>query len=122
MLGKICAPTGKTVERLHPDTLRVLMSYSWPGNVRELKSAVEFAVISCKGNEICPADLPPEITGATMASSPSVFIPLSNQDEKTRLLTALSDANGNRTEAAKRLGISRATFYRRLVEFDIHAH
>lgn len=122
MLEKICAPTGKTVERLHPDTLRVLMSYSWPGNVRELKSAVEFAVISCKGNEICPADLPPEITGATMASSPSVFIPLSNQDEKTRLLTALSDANGNRTEAAKRLGISRATFYRRLVEFDIHAH
>ena len=122
MLEKISAPTGKTVGRRPPDTLRVLLSYSWPGNVRELKSAVEFAVISCKGNEICPADLPPEITGATMASSPSVFIPLSNQDEKTRLLTALSDANGNRTEAAKRLGISRATFYRRLVEFDIHAH
>lgn len=122
MLGQICAATGKMVERLHPDTLRVLMSYSWPGNVRELKSAVEFAVISCKGNEICPADLPPEMTGATVAADPSAFIPLSNHDEKTRLLSALSEAKGNRTEAAKRLGISRATFYRRLVELDIHTH
>jgi transcriptional regulator with PAS, ATPase and Fis domain len=119
MLGQVCAATGKTVERLHPDTLRLLMSHSWPGNVRELKSAVEFAVISCKGNEICPMDLPPEITGATVVPSPSVFIPLSGQDEKTRLLAALSEAKGNRTEAAKRLGISRATFYRRLVEFDL---
>ncbi|MBS0151492.1 MAG: sigma 54-interacting transcriptional regulator [Nitrospira sp.] len=120
-LGQICAATGKKIERLHPDTLRLLMRHSWPGNVRELKSAVEFAVISCKGNEICPGDLPPEITGATVTSNSSVFIPLSNQDEKTRLLAALSEANGNRTEAAKRLGISRATFYRRLVALDIQA-
>jgi transcriptional regulator with PAS, ATPase and Fis domain len=122
MLGQICAATGKTIERLHPDALRRLMSHSWPGNVRELKSAVEFAVISCKGSEVCLADLPPEIIGTSGAPSPSVFIPLSGQDEKARLLAALSDANGNRTEAAKRLGISRATFYRRLVELDIHPH
>ena len=120
LLGQICASTGKLVERLHPDTLRLLMSHSWPGNVRELKSAVEFAVISCKGNEVCPEDLPPEIAGTSVVSSPPVFIPLSNQDEKTRLLVALSEAKGNRTEAAKRLGISRATFYRRLVELEIH--
>ncbi len=119
MLGQICVATGKMVERLHPDTLRLLMSHSWPGNVRELKSAVEFAVISCKRNEVCPEDLPPEITAASMAPSPSVLIPLSNRDEKTRLLAALSEAKGNRTEAAKRLGISRATFYRRLVELEI---
>ena len=122
MLGQICAATGKTIERLHPDTLRLLMSHAWPGNVRELKSAVEFAVISCKGTEIHPADLPPEITGTTVGPSPSVFIPLSNPDEKTRFLTALSEAKGNRTEAAKRLGISRATFYRRLVELDIQPY
>ncbi len=67
-------------------------------------------------------DLPPEIAGATVVPSPSVFIPLSGQDEKTRLLAALSEAKGNRTEAAKRLGISRATFYRRLVELDIQPH
>jgi len=120
LLGQVCAAAGKMVERLHPDALRFLMSHSWPGNVRELKSAVEFAVISCKGNEVLPADLPPEVTAAAGVPSPSAFIPLSGQDEKTRLLAALSEANGNRTEAAKRLGISRATFYRRLVELEIH--
>lgn len=118
-LSQICTTTGKTIDGMSPDTLRLLMSHAWPGNVRELKSAMEFAVISCKGKEILPVDLPPEITGDSVASSPSVWIPLTEQDEKARLLAALSEAKGNRTEAAKRLGVSRATFYRRLVELNI---
>jgi PAS domain S-box-containing protein len=118
-LGQICTATGKTIERLNPDTLRLLMSHAWPGNVRELKSAIEFAVISCKAKEVLPIDLPPEIISAPVVPSSSVWIPLPNRDEKSRFLAALSDAKGNRTEAAKRLGISRATFYRRLVELNI---
>ena len=118
-LGQICTTTGKTIERLNPDTLRLLMSHAWPGNVRELKSAIEFAVISCKATEVLPIDLPPEIIGAPVGPSSSVWIPLPNRDEKSRFLAALSDAKGNRTEAARRLGVSRATFYRRLVELDI---
>lgn len=118
-LSQICTTIGKTIDGMSPDTLRLLMSHAWPGNVRELKSAMEFAVISCKGKEILPVDLPPEITGDSVASSPSVWIPLTEQDEKARLLAALSEAKGNRTEAAKRLGVSRATFYRRLVELNI---
>ncbi|MGQ0556983.1 MAG: sigma-54 interaction domain-containing protein [Nitrospiraceae bacterium] len=118
-LGQICTATGKTIERLNPDTLRLLMSHAWPGNVRELKSAIEFAVISCKTKEVLPIDLPPEIISAPVVPSLSVWIPLPNRDEKSRFLAALSDANGNRTEAARRLGVSRATFYRRLVELDI---
>ncbi len=118
-LGQICTATGKTIERLNPDTLRLLMSHAWPGNVRELKSAIEFAVISCKAKEVLPIDLPPEIIRAPAVPSSSVWIPLPNRDEKSRFLAALSDAKGNRTEAARRLGVSRATFYRRLVELDI---
>lgn len=119
-LMTICAASGKTIDRLNPETLHRLMSYVWPGNVRELRSAIEFAVISCKGAEVAPSDLPPEVTGISAAPTPSHWIPLQERDEKTRLLAALSDAKGNRTEAAKRLGVSRATFYRRLVELDIH--
>ena len=118
-LGQICTATGKTIERLNPDTHRLLMSHAWPGNVRELKSAIEFAVISCKAKEVLPIDLPPEIIGAPVVPSSSVWIPFPNRDEKSRFLAALSDAKGNRTEAARRLGVSRATFYRRLVELDI---
>lgn len=119
-LTTICTATAKTVDRLNPEALHRLMSYVWPGNVRELRSAIEFAVISCKGREVSAGDLPPEILGASAASSSSVLIPLQNRDEKARLLAALSDAKGNRTEAARRLGVSRATFYRRLGELDIH--
>ena len=118
-LGQFCTATGKAIDGMSPDALRLLMSHAWPGNVRELRSAIEFAVISCKGNEIGPRDLPPEITRPSAVSSPSIWIPLSAQDEKSRLLAALSDAKGNRTEAAKRLGVSRATFYRRLIELNI---
>ncbi len=119
-LSQICTATGKTIDGISPDTLRLLMCHVWPGNVRELKSAIEFAVISCKGRHILPTDLPPEIAAVPVAPSPSTWIPLSGQDEKSKLLAALSDAKGNRTEAAKRLGVSRATFYRRLVELNIH--
>ncbi len=120
ILSQICTATGKTIDGISPDTLRLLMCHVWPGNVRELKSAIEFAVISCKGRHILPTDLPPEIAAVPVAPSPSTWIPLSGQDEKSKLLAALSDAKGNRTEAAKRLGVSRATFYRRLVELNIH--
>ena len=118
-LRQICTATRKTVDRLTPETLHRLMSYPWPGNVRELRSAIEFAVISCKGTDLLPADLPPEIVAPQVPSTPSVLVPLADRDEKSRLLAALSDANGNRTEAAKRLGVSRATFYRRLVDLNI---
>lgn len=121
-LRTICASAGKPVDRLNPETLHRLMSYVWPGNVRELRSAIEFAVISCKGTELGPDHLPPEIVGASTVSSPSPWVPLQGLDEKARFLAALSDAKGNRTEAAKRLGVSRATFYRRLVELDIQFH
>lgn len=121
LLSQICTATGKTIDGLAPETFHRLMSYPWPGNVRELKSAIEFAVISCKGKEISPADLPPEMTRPGDVPSPSTWIPLAGQDEKARLLAALSHAKGNRTEAAKRLGMSRATFYRRLIELNIQS-
>lgn len=118
-LGQISTATGKTIDGLTPDTLRFLMGHVWPGNVRELKSAIEFAVISCKGRDILPTDLPPEIVAVSSVPSASAWIPLSGQDEKSKLLAALTDAKGNRTQAAKRLGVSRATFYRRLGELNI---
>ncbi|MDH4245746.1 MAG: sigma 54-interacting transcriptional regulator, partial [Nitrospira sp.] len=118
-LVTVCTAAAKTVDSLKPDALHRLMSYVWPGNVRELRSAIEFAVISCKGREVSTDDLPPEIVGASAVPDLSASVPLPEHDEKTRLLAALADAKGNRTEAARRLGISRATFYRRLIELHI---
>ncbi len=106
----------KPVTALSPGALRRLGTYRWPGNVRELRSALEFAVIRCRGTVVQPEDLPPEVCGAGGAVSPRLDPPV---DERERLLTALRQTGGNRTAAAQLLGMSRATFYRRLADFDI---
>jgi hypothetical protein len=89
--------------------------YDWPGNVRELKHAVEFAVVRAKTDAIGLADLPPEIQAAAAESLPVDF-PI---DERGRILAALRHTEGNRKAAAKLLGMSRATFYRRLSQLGI---
>ena len=103
------------------------MQFPWPGNVRGLRGVIEFGVIQCQGPLIDVEDLPPEIAGAPRATprlkpkrpprpieqSPRV------DEERTRLLDALQRAKGNRTAAARLLGIGRATFYRRVEALGI---
>jgi DNA-binding NtrC family response regulator len=113
------AATGKPVEDISEDAMRVLMDYAWPGNVRELRSAIEFAVIRCKNNMLKVDDLPPEIRIAQLAS-PAAGAPVepategAARDEDQRILAALRQSGGNRAAAARLLGIGRTTLYRRL--------
>ena len=100
------------------EALRTLCRYPWPGNVREVKNVIEFAAIRCAGEIIQRADLPPEILAAHEPAG-SALEKLSAEEEKARLIDALSRAKRNRTEAARILGISRATLYRRLDEFGL---
>ena len=100
------------------DALRLLTGYPWPGNVRELRSAIEFAVIRCRGTVVLGDDLPPEIfEPANLASALSTDL---LNDEKARLVDALGRSRGNRARAARLLGISRATLYRRLSDLKIN--
>jgi len=93
------------------------MDYDWPGNVRELRSAIEFSVTHCKNNVIELEDIPPEIRESIY---PKPFYEEIQEDEKRRILEALRNSRGNRTKAARLLGMSRATFYRRLEALDIN--
>jgi transcriptional regulator of acetoin/glycerol metabolism len=98
-----------------------LMDYIWPGNVRELKSAVDFAVLQCKGSHIEIENLPPEIRDSGYGEAPGTdnFRADIHQSETERILAALEQTGGSRTRAARLLGISRATFYRRLEKLGI---
>jgi DNA-binding NtrC family response regulator len=116
-LGQIAAASGKRVCGFSQDALRLLLDYPWPGNVRELRSAIEFAVIGCRTEMIQSDDLPPEVVQAAELATAIPADPL--MDEKTRFLDALSRSRGNRALAARLLGISRATLYRRLADFKI---
>ena len=116
-LAQFSATSGTRVSELSHDALRLLAGYDWPGNVRELRSAIEFAVIRCAGAVIQPEDLPPEILQPADFEGSIPGDPLA--DEKARFLQALERSRGNRALAARLLGISRATLYRRLADLKI---
>ena len=104
------------MKRISDDTLRLLLNYHWPGNVRELKSVVESAVLGCRGKVIRKQDLPFEIANAeALQQTPEPTY----SDDKNGMLAALEKTRGSRTKAARLLGMSRATFYRRLDDYGI---
>ena len=115
--AQFATTSGKPVKELSLDALRLLSEYDSPGNVRELKSAIEYAVIGCKSSVVQEDDLPPEVHPSL--ESPNEISSASGVDEKARLQQALDRAGGNRAKAARLLGISRATFYRRLADLKI---
>lgn len=107
---------GKLVTDISPKALDRMIAYPWPGNVRELRAAIEHAVVYGRSRSIEVADLPPEIQEGAL---PPQSIK-SGYDEHTRIVEALHATGGNRMQAAKRLGMGRATLYRRLKELGIH--
>lgn len=99
-----------------PETMQHFLRYSWPGNVRELKGALEYALIHCRGGSVLPTDLPPELIAVSPAVQSS---PLMKPNERQLILDALAQTKGKRAQAAKLVGMSRSTFYRRLTELNI---
>ena len=117
-LRKARATTGKSVRDVDPETMRRLVGYAWPGNVRELENGIEFAVVRATQPVIGGADLPPEILDTVPTAEVPAVAP-APLDEKQRILHALEQTKGNRTAAARLLGMSRATLYRRLAELGL---
>jgi len=112
--------SGKAIKEISPKALDCLIRYSWPGNVRELKSAFEYAFVSCNGETILPQHLPtelikrPSISETELISSESL-----EKIKKQRLMDALRKSNGNQSEAARALGISRTSVWSQMKRFDI---
>ena len=115
-LGQFRSVMGKPVLQVDPEALQVLREYAWPGNVRELKNAVESSMLHCTGTIVRVDDLPAEIRDSGSRVS---YVLRKYQAERTRMLGALQETNGNRSEAARLLGMSRRTFYRRLAEYNV---
>lgn len=115
----------KPVKEINSEAMDVLMTYPWPGNVRELRAAIEGAVVLCRGDKISLRDLPESVrnldAGAAGAGSPGLFLPAETvkEAEKQLIIRALKEADGNRTVAARRIGMSRRTLHRKLHEYGL---
>ncbi len=125
-LKEFAADNGKPVTSISTEALELMLKYHWPGNVRELRAAIEHAVVLCRGDQILGRDLPqpvrtPQSVYTEQATREQLATgKLSMKDaEKQLLIHALQETGGNRTLAAKQLGISRRTLHRRLHEFGL---
>lgn len=99
---------------LSPEVLDILMVYHWTGNVRELQNALQFALVKCRGNVIKPEYLPISIS-QTHKHQPSRRRRKGKLDSNA-VEDALQKTHGNKLEAAKLLGVGRATIHRFLAE------
>ena len=117
---KIQLKSGKTVKGILNEALELMMHYRWPGNVRELKSALEYAFVSCNGPMIDPVNLPNDIlqNNKNLLTKYTETIHL-NEIKKQRLIDALKKSEGNKSEAARILGISRTSVWSQIKRFKI---
>ncbi len=109
----------KDIDEISSDALRLLLKYSWPGNVRELENCIEHAVVLARESQIEAADLP-DVLHDTSAQNDISDKSTTIMDTEARLLKeVLDECNWNKKEAARRLGISRNTLYRKLKKYQI---
>ena len=99
--------------QINMDTLQYLTKYSWPGNIRELKNVIEQSLFNMEGDTLYPYDLPFEILENVDD------VDLTAESEKDQLVKAIKMMGGNITSAAEKLGISRATMYRKIKQYSI---
>jgi DNA-binding NtrC family response regulator len=104
--------------------INLLRDYRWPGNIRELRNFCENTVVLKRGNELTEYDLDPKYQNQIETSLDDKTQPLSSsptlrkeENEKRLLRNALIKANGNRTQAAELMGISRRTLHRKLIQW-----
>jgi two-component system, NtrC family, response regulator AtoC len=120
-LREFAAENNKAVNDFTADALQMLLNYPWPGNVRELRTAIEHAVVLCRGEKISARDLPPSVRGIHQGETRlSMRNDLTVKEaEKELIVRALKDTDGNRTLAAKKIGMSRRTFHRKLHAYHL---
>ncbi len=114
----------RNITSFSSQALESLIDYDWPGNVRELRNAVERIVVMTINDIIGVNDIPGHIRYKGSSNPLTNIMPGGNgldinENEKLMIVKALQKCNGNRTEAAKQLGISRRTIIRKIKKFGL---
>lgn len=123
-ISRFNAQYGKNVRDVDERARAMLQSYTYPGNIRELESIIAHAVIMCDGEVIRVEDLP-ETMRTRVAMRPALpnyaydNVPSISQMEEQLIRTAMERLDGNQTEVARKLGISRSTLWRKMREYGI---
>ncbi|MGZ8135868.1 MAG: sigma-54 interaction domain-containing protein [Methylococcaceae bacterium] len=102
----------RKIEKIDPQAMRVLLDYAWPGNIRELQNVIEYAFAVGRGTTLRLSELPPEFREQRSQEIRQTVL-LSPDQEASSIRQALEQSHGMITPAARLLGMSRATFWRK---------
>ncbi|QEM67693.1 sigma-54-dependent Fis family transcriptional regulator [Geobacter sp. FeAm09] len=118
-LNTATAKIGKEVIGFMPEVTDRLAQYNWPGNVRQLENTIEHAVVLCQGKRIELSDLPKSVRFKSSGNAHADMIRPMEEFEREQILSAIKLLDGDKTEAAKRLGISRSSLYQKIKRYEI---
>jgi DNA-binding NtrC family response regulator len=112
--------SSKGISGVTSNAMETLLHYTWPGNVRELRNAIEYAFVLCPQGTIDIEHLPSKISDFN--GNPRDPSPTDRTFERQRddLIQLLRDVGGNQSEAARRLGVSRVTIWKRIKKYGIN--
>ena len=123
--GQLSVQGPRVVDRIAPEAMAALLRWPWPGNVRELRNAMLYAFATGRGPEVLASELPPELLGASAAiTAPQVLAGrgkedlrlhrlMSESEQRGLIKRALTRANGHLGDAARLLGVSSTTLWRK---------
>lgn len=117
-VNEFCVRERKVLS-LSDEVMRIFQSYSWPGNIRQLKNIIERAVVLVKGSKITPRELPEEFLSFKRGLESIISLRTLRQIEIHAVRDTLHKCNGNKSKAARVLGISRKAFYKKLKDYLI---
>ena len=121
---------GKPIRKIEDAVLDRFRAYAWPGNVRELENVIERAVVLSRGESLAMEDIPMELQMLDPSQDVSLAVQkrtgrgvghreLVGEFERARLVDALDEAGGNKSQAARLLGLKRSTFYNKLRKYGL---
>jgi DNA-binding NtrC family response regulator len=119
-LTQKCKAMNKDVQSIARESMELLCQYTWPGNIRELENVIERAVALASGPEIQAGDLPEYISNLSVETyrrRDSEF-PTLEEQEKNYIKWVLDKCDGNKTKAAKIMGIDRVSLWRKIKRFE----
>jgi two-component system response regulator HydG len=108
---------GKQINGFSSAAMQRIMAHQWPGNIRELINTIRQGILLAKTAQIEAADLQLALPAGDEAIN--LLQTKRNQTERELILSVLENSGNNRTQAARRLGISRAQFYRKLKKHNL---
>jgi transcriptional regulator with PAS, ATPase and Fis domain len=110
---------GKVIDEVTHGFLNALIAYHWPGNIRELENVIQSAVLHCRGTLLDVAEVPVHLLEAIDSPRPVTLVDHKTEMERETIVSALEAHAHQRSGAARQLGISRVTLYKKMKKYGL---